>query len=110
MRGPREPEQSTGEEQAGINAGGMVAASVSFAMCCDGVEAFWTAKMVCSSAVCMLEAGAAGGSGGKGKTCACEGAHAGAGAGALGGEIGGGVGNLKKGERGLLGEEPQGEV
>ena len=44
------------------------------------------------------------------KPCACEGVHSGAGAGALGGEIGGGVGNLKKGERGLLGEEPQGEV
>ena len=58
----------------------------------------------------MHEAGAAGGGGGKGKSCACEGVHAGAGPGALAGEIGGGEGNLKEGEKGLLGEEPQGEV
>ena len=88
----------------------MVAAGVPFTVSCDGEEAFCTAEMVGSSAVCMHEAGAAGGSGGKGKTCACEGVHSGAGAGALGGEIGGGVGNLKEGERGLLGEEPRGEV
>ena len=36
--------------------------------------------------------------------------HAGAGPGALAGEIGGGEGNLKEREKGLLGEEPQGEV
>ena len=48
--------------------------------------------MECFSAVCMHEAGAAGDSGGKEKSCACEGMLEGAGSGVLGGEIGGGVG------------------
>ena len=51
------------------------------------------------STASMHEAGAAGGGGGKGKSCACEGVHAGAGPGALAGEIGGGEGNLKEGEK-----------
>ena len=83
---------------------------MSFAVCCDGGEACWTAEVECFSAVCMHEAGVAGGSGGKEKSCACEGMLEGAGSGVLGGEVGGGVGNLKKGEGGLPGEEPKGEA